>query len=176
MKFSSLVLAEFKDPSSLLSASEQVKNRGYTVFDAYAPFPIHGIEDAIGMKPTKLGWIVLFGGFLGLTFAFSLQTWVSTRAYPLVISGKPLFSFQAFVPVTFELMVLFSAFFAVFGMFKLNKLPSHYHPLFKSENFKKASSNGFFIAIESSDPLFDQHQVSEFLVSIGGSNIEYIED
>ena len=175
-KVMSLVLAEFHSPSDLLSAANKVREKGYTSFDAYAPFPIHGIEDAVGMKPTPLGWIVLLGGTLGLTFAFSLQTWVSTRAYRLVISGKPLFSFPAFIPVMFELMVLFSAFFTVFGMFHLNKLPQHYHPLFKSKNFKKASSHGFFIAVESADPLFDKHQISTFLESIGGSNIEYIED
>ncbi|RAP32755.1 DUF3341 domain-containing protein [Candidatus Marinamargulisbacteria bacterium SCGC AG-410-N11] len=168
------ILAEFKSPHDLLSAAEKLRGKGYKNFDAYSPFPIHGMDEATGIKPSILGWIVLVGGALGLSAGFGLQTWVSTSAYKIIVSGKPLFSYQAFVPVTFELMVLFAAFFTVFGMFALNKLPMHYHPLLKSKNFESVTSHGYFIAIESSDPQFNSAE--NVLIEVGGSNIEKIEE
>lgn len=170
------IIAEFKDPGALLKAAEATQAAGYKHYDAYSPFPIHGMDDAMGLGQSKLGWIVLCGGAFGLSLGFGLQTWVATTAYKLVISNKPLFSFQAFIPVTFELMVLFSAFCAVFGMFALNKLPEFYHPFFKSNNFRKATSHGFFIGIESHDPQFDQAKVETFLKGLGGDSIEVIEE
>ena len=170
------VIAEFADPGSLLKAAERIRDAGYKKFDTYSPFPVHGIEEAMGLKPTPLGWIVLCGGFLGLTGGFGLQTWVSTTAYPLTISGKPLFSFQAFVPITFELMVLFSAFFAIFGLLGLSKLPMFYHAVFKHSRMSTASSHGFLVSIESHDPLFDEEKVTSFLKEIGGSHVEVIRD
>ena len=124
------VLAEFDSPKSLYHVAQKVRDEGYTKWDAFSPFPIHGMDGAMGLKESILGWIVVIGGAVGLSFGFGLQTWVATTAYKIIVSGKPLFSYQAFVPVTFELMVLFSAFAAVFGMFILNRLPQHYHPLF----------------------------------------------
>jgi hypothetical protein len=171
-----VIIAEFKDPGALLKAAEATQAAGYKKYDAYSPFPIHGMDDAMGLGQSKLGWIVLCGGTFGLTFGFGLQTWVATEAYKLVISNKPLFSFQAFIPVTFELMVLFSAFCAVFGMFALNKLPEFYHPLFRSNNFRKVTSHGFFIGIEAEDPQFDRDKVESFLKEIGGGSIEVVEE
>jgi hypothetical protein len=170
------VLAEFNSPAALLVAAKKAKEAGYTVYDAYSPFPIHGMDDAMGLGQSKLDWIVLIGGAFGLVFGFGLQTWVATSAYKLVISGKPLFSFQAFVPVTFELMVLFAAFSAVFGMFAFNKLPQFYHPIFRSVNFRKVTSHAFFIGIESTDPLFNEKETLDFLEKIGGSSIELIKE
>ncbi len=168
------VLAEFESPRELLDAAEKLRDKGYEGFDAHSPFPIHGMDAAMGLKDTPLAWIVLGAGLTGFTVAVLLQTWVATSAYKLVISGKPLFSYQAFVPVTFELTVLFSAFAAVFGMFALNKLPLLYHSIFKSKHFLKASSHGFFISVP-----FENHKVSHkdtmmFLESIGGKNLESI--
>ena len=128
------VLAEFDSPKSLYHVAQKVRDEGYTKWDAFSPFPIHGMDGAMGLKESILGWIVVIGGAVGLSFGFGLQTWVATTAYKIIVSGKPLFSYQAFVPVTFELMVLFSAFAAVFGMFILNRLPQHYHPLFNNLN------------------------------------------
>lgn len=170
------IIAEFKDPGALLKAAEATHAAGYKNYDAYSPFPIHGMDDAMALGQSKLGWIVLCGGAFGLSLGFGLQTWVATQAYKLVISNKPLFSFQAFIPVTFELMVLFSAFCAVFGMFALNKLPEFYHPFFRSNNFRKVTSHGFFIGIESQDPQFDQSKVEAFLKDLGGDSIEVIEE
>ena len=170
------VLAEFSSPGTVYKAAESLRDSGYKAFEVYSPFPIHGMDDAMGLKPSPLGWIVLCGGFLGILTALTLQTWVATTAYKLVISGKPFFSYPAFVPVTFELMVLFSAFSAVFGMLVLNRLPQHYFPYFRSRNFKKVTSHGFFVSIDSVDPLFDKEKVGAFLSQLGGMNIEFIEE
>jgi hypothetical protein len=170
------ILAEFDSPSSLLKAAEKVRDKDYQYFDVFSSFPIHGMDAAMGLKASKLPWIVFIGGLFGLLFGFGLQTWVATTAYPVIISGKPLFSYQAFIPVTFELMILFSAFGAVFGMFALNRLPQHYHPLFKVSSFSTVTSHGFFLMIECKESQFDNNQVQNELKSYGGYNIEVVED
>ena len=169
------IVAEFSSPQSLVDAARQLKETGYTVYDAHSPFPIHGMDDAMGLQLSVLPWIVLTGGFFGVTGGFGLQTWVSTTAYPLIISGKPLFSFPAFIPVAFELMILFSAFAAVFGMFFLNKIPMLYHPVFKHSRFYKVTSDGFFISVEAEDKQFDINNTSQLLKSLGGEHIEVLE-
>eukprot|EP01043_Picozoa_sp_COSAG02_P082877 COSAG02_NODE_21010_length_806_cov_1.360679_1_plen_126_part_10 len=113
------VLAEFANPTELLLAAEKTKAAGYKHFETFSPFPIHGMDDAMGLKPSILGWIVFCGGTIGLSAGMGLQTWAQVVAYPYIISGKPLFSYPAFVPVAFELLVLFAAFATVFGMFAL---------------------------------------------------------
>jgi hypothetical protein len=172
MSEKTIILSEFPSVKALYAAAKQVRDSDYNDFDVFSPFPIHGMDDAMGLAPTKLPWLTFIGGAIGLLSGLGLQSWVATTAYPLVISGKPLFSYQAFIPITFELMVLFAAFFTVFGMFALNKLPQHYHPLFKSENFTSVTTDGFFLAIESTNP----SEVSVFLKKIGGENIELITD
>ena len=143
------LLAEFKTPKELLDAASEVRKAGYHHFEAYSPFPIHGMDDAMGLKPSYLGWIVLFGGLFGASFGFGLQAWVATKAYPLVISGKPLLSTPAFIPITFELMILFSAFSAVFGMLAINKLPLFHHPVLNTKGFEKVTTDGFFLGVEA---------------------------
>lgn len=169
------VTCEFKGPKEIYHAAEQVRDAGYKQFEVYTPFPIHGMDDAMGIKPSFLPWVVLCGGATGLLCGFGLQTWVATSAYKLTISGKPFFSYQAFVPVTFECMVLFSAFSAVFGMFIINKLPQWYHSIFKHSTFHKASSHGFFLSLEATDPLFSKEKAIEFLTRLGGTQIEVVE-
>ena len=170
-----IVLAEFKNPHDLLHAAQEVANKGYKSFDTYSPFPIHGMDDAMKLKPSILGWFVFVGGSIGLIGGFSMQTFMSLD-YKMIISGKPFASYPAFIPVTFELMILISAFSAVFGMFALNKLPQLYHTLFKSQNFKKATSDGFFLGIDSKDPLYDQDAVKKIMADLNSTNIEVIED
>lgn len=170
-----IVLAEFENPHDLLHAAQEVSKNGYKSFDTYSPFPIHGMDDAMNLKPSKLGWIVLIGGAVGLIGGMLMQVFMSLD-YKLVISGKPFASYPAFIPVTFELMVLISAFSAVFGMFALNRLPEHYHPLFKSQNFKKATSHGFFLGIDSKDKLYNQDTVKAFLNKLKPSSLEIVED
>lgn len=172
---SDIILAEFSNPADLLSAAKTISNHGYQHFDAHSPFPIHGMDDAMNLPHSKLPWIVLVGGIIGLFGGFGMQVFMSWD-YKIIISGKPFLSYPAFIPVTFEIMVLISAFATVFGMFFLNKLPEHYHPIFKSDNFRKVTSHGFFISILSSDPGYDEKKICDLLVSINGKNIEVIRE
>ncbi len=167
-------LAEFSTPAELYDACEAVRDAGYTRWDAHTPFPIHGLERAMGLKASRLPWIVLILALGGAAAGMGLQGWVSTTAYPLVISGKPLFSWPAFVPVTFELAVLGGALGAVFGMFAMNQLPTWYHPLFGKTSFERASDDGFFLSIESWDPKFDAHSTVELLERLGAKQVELV--
>ncbi len=168
------IVAEFEDPKSLLESAEKVKSLKYEKFDCHSPFPIHGLDEAMGLKDSSLGWIVIFFAFCGLFGGLALMGWTSTIGYPIIVSGKPLFAFEPFVPIMFELTILFSAFSTVFGMLGLNKLPLFYHPIFKHSTFYKASSDGFFISIESGDPQFEIEKTKDFLASLGGRNIEIV--
>lgn len=169
------ILAEFKNPAELVKAAEAVRDEGYEKFDCHSPFPVHGMDAAMGMKRSPLGFIVFAMGALGLLGGIALTWYAAVEAYPLVISGKPLFSFQAFVPIYFELTVLLSAFGAVFGMFHLNRLPKLFHNLFYSERFAKVTDDGFFISLEADDPKYDAEKSQAFFKSIGASYIELIE-
>ncbi|MBN2730922.1 MAG: DUF3341 domain-containing protein [Balneolaceae bacterium] len=170
------ILAEFRNPKELVDAAETVKESGYSEFDTYAPFPIHGMEKAMGLKESPLGWIVLGGGLIGFIGALTLMIWVMGYEYPMNISGKPLINFPIYVPITFELTVLLSAFAATFGMFALNKLPRLHNPLFNVERFKKASDDGFFICIEASDDLFEEKPVSKLFSDAGAIHVETVYD
>lgn len=167
-------LAEFKTPAALYKACERVRDAGYTHWDAHTPFPVHGLDRAMGLKRSLLPWIVLVLALGGAATGFALQTWVHMMAYPLTISGKPLFSWPAFVPITFELGVLGGALGAVFGMFALNKLPMHHHPLFESESFRRFSDDRFFISIESWDPEFDAIRTADLLQGAGATHVELV--
>ena len=170
------MIAEFDTPKQILNAASSVRKEGYVDFDCHTPFPIHGLDDAMGLKRSIVGFIVGIGCIVGATVGLTLQWWSSTIAYPIVISGKPLFSWQAFMIITFVLMVLGGAFSALLGMFHLNRLPTFYHPLFNSEQFKKATDDKFFVSIEFKDPKFDIEDTRKFLEFIGGRNIEVIEE
>src|SRR5205085_10456977 len=125
------ILAEYASPADLYQACERVRDEGFSKWDALTRFPVHGLDQAMGLRRSRLPWIVLVLGLTGAALGFLLQAWVHTSAYPLVISGKPFLSWPAFIPITFEVAVLFAAFGAVFGMFGLNQLPMHHHPLFQ---------------------------------------------
>lgn len=170
------ILAEFKNPKELIDAAKLVTKNGYKNFDTFSPFPIHGIDKAMKLPKSKLGWIVLGHGLVGLTGALSMIYFMMVYDYPLNISGKTLLNIPAWIPVTFELTILLSAFGAVFGMFFLNGLPRLNHPLFNSENFKKATDDGFFVCIESEDPQFDIEKVQSLFSEAGALNIEEIYD
>lgn len=160
----------------MLKAATRVRDAGYKKFDCHSPFPIHGMDGAMGIKRSRLGYIVGTFAFIGFSGAILLQWWVGSVAYRLVISGKPFFSYQAYVPVTFALAVILSAFSALLAMLILNKLPRLNHPLFKSEIFQTLTDNGFFVSIESVDPLFDKDKTAEFMKSIGADRIETVEN
>jgi hypothetical protein len=169
------VLAEFATPSELYHACERVRDAGFTRWDAHTPFPVHGLDRAMGLRRSPLPWIVLAMGLLGAGLGFVLQWWVHASAYPLVISGKPFFAWPAFIPITFELGILFAALGAVFGMFGLNRLPMHHHPLFTSKAFERAADDAFFISIESWDPKFDSSGTGKLLESLGARRVELVE-
>ena len=170
------LLAEFDNPGELLHAAEGVHGAGYKKFDTYSPFPIHGMDKAMGLGNSNVGWICLLGGITGLALATWLQWWTGQVDYPINISGKPFFAVEPSVPVMFELTVLFSAFAAVIGMLLLNGLPRPYNPLFYSESFSRVTDDAFFLMIATEDEKFDRQKTEELLKKLGGKNFEMIMD
>lgn len=160
------IMAEFDSPQGVLSAAERARDEGYTKMDAYTPFHVEGLTEAVGFPHTKLPMIVLAGGITGGVSGFFMQWFANVIHYPLVIGGKPFNSWPAFIPITFELTILFAAFAAVFGMLALNGLPMPYHPVFNVDRFETASRDHFFLCIESTDPKFDLVQTRSFLESL----------
>ncbi|MCH7471898.1 DUF3341 domain-containing protein [bacterium] len=169
------MLAEFENPADLVRAAEQVRKAGYRRWDAHTPFPIHGLDRAMGIRDTALGWIVLGGGIFGCLLGVLMQWWMNAVDYPYIISGKPIFSLPANIPVIFELTILFSAAGAFLGMIAFNGLPRYHHPVFYSSRFARATSDRFYISIEAGDPKFDAPETKEFLKSLGGSAFEELE-
>jgi len=170
------MLAQFNNPAHLLEAAKKLRDAGYKKFDCHSPFPIHGMDSAMGLKRSPLGYIVFIVALLSFSAGALLEWWTSAVDYPLVISGKPFFSYQAYGPVAFAIMVLCSAFVALFGMLALNKLPMFFHKLFYSAHFSKVSDDGFFVSIEASDPKFDLKTTEKFLGDIGGKNVEVVSE
>jgi hypothetical protein len=170
------LLAEFGNPADLLAAAAGVREAGYRKFDCHSPFPIHGMDQAMGLRRSPLGYIVFAVAAVALAAGVALEWWTSTVDYPLVISGKPFFSYQAYGPVAFAIMVLTSSFAALIGMLVLNRLPRFFHKLFYSRNLGKAMDDGFFVSVDSTDPNFDLQQTKNFLNSIGAKNIEVIQE
>ncbi|HCK94400.1 MAG TPA: DUF3341 domain-containing protein [Gammaproteobacteria bacterium] len=177
---------EFVDPPSILNAAEKTFNAGYKWFDCYVPFPVHGLDKAMGVKMTILPILVFFGGLTGFTLACILQIFTNSLevdfwalvpvvGYQYDVSGKPLLGPAAFVPVAFEMTVLFSALTAVFGTLVLNKLPMFYHPTLKSPEFARATDDRFYLVIESKDPQFNLDEVEAFLKSLSPNSIIELE-
>jgi hypothetical protein len=166
------VMAEFADPTSLVNAARRTYDEGYRQFEAYSPFPIHETFEAMHLEDKRVPLLVLGGGIAGLVTGLGLQAWVSAVAYPLNIGGRPYLSWPMFIPVTFELTILFAAFAAVFGMFGLNGLPMPYHPVFNVERFAvHASQDRFFLAIEAKDAKFDLDKTRTFLRGLGATEV-----
>lgn len=170
------LLAEYETPGELYEACEKVRDAGYGAWDAHTPFPVHGLEKAMGLRPSFIPWIVLVMGFSGAALGYLLQWWTSVVDYPLLISGKPHNSYPAFVPVIFELGILLGSFGAVFGMFGLNRLPTLYHSLFNSPRFSKVTDDKFFISVEARDPKYDPERTRELLQSTGATAVEEVEE
>ncbi len=169
------VMGEFSEPDELVAAGRKIREMGYTKLDAMSPFPVHGIDDAIGVPPSKLGWRVIWASAAGALTAQILIWYVGAIDYPLVIGGKPLFDFSYTIPITFELTVLFSAFGAFIGMFAMNGLPRLYHPSFKHPSAYRASDDRFLLVIEAQDPQFDPQRSAEHLRSVGADVVEVVE-
>jgi hypothetical protein len=169
------VVARFRGPADLLEAAGRLREAGYRRFDTYSPFPIHGIERAMGLGRSMVTLFTLAGGLFGLGFAHSLQWYQSAVAYPLITGGKPLNSPEAFVPISFETTILYASFGAVAGMLLLNGLPRLYHPVFRGRTFARATTDGFFLTVEAVDPKFDRRETPVALEAVGGTQIELLD-
>jgi len=168
------VLAEFKTPADVYHAAEKVRDAGYKRWDVHTPFPIHGLEHAMGIQRTILPLISGSIGLGGAAFGLVLQWWI-TKDYPIVVQGKPFAAWEPFTPVTFELGILHCAFATLIGMLALNGLPRWHHPIFNSDRFLKCSDDRFFIAIDAADAKFEPNAVRTLLQSAGAGHVELVE-
>jgi len=186
------IIAEFETVNDVMHAAKKARDEGFKYWDVHSPFPVHGIDSAMGIRPTILPWIVLICGITGtvvglaLTLGTMATDWIDLpglpgaaapiRGYRFLISGKPFNSLPAFIPVIFETTILLSAFGAVFGMLGLNRLPKLYNPLLKSNNFRRSTADRFFIEVQARDARFDKDKTAEFLKGLGAVSVELIED
>jgi hypothetical protein len=161
------LLAEFNTPEELLRAAERAYADGYRRMDAYSPFPVHGLAEAIGFHTNRLPLLVLLGGLLGAGVGFFSQYYASVIDYPINVGGRPLNSWPSFIPITFEVTILMAALAAVLGMLALNGLPQPYHPVFNVPRFALATRDRFFLGIEAGDPRFDPASTRRFLEGLG---------
>ncbi len=157
------VVAEFDTPEKLMSAAESARKAGFKKMDAYSPFPIHGLSEAIGFKDVKVPFLCFAGGLTGALFGYTLQYYVHVFDYPMNVGGKPLVSLPSMIPVTYEATILFAGLTAFFSMIALNRLPQPYHSIFNTPGFERATQDRFFLAIESADAHFDAEKVKRFL-------------
>jgi hypothetical protein len=175
------IMAEFGTPADIYHAAEAVRDAGYSKWDTFTPFPIHGMEEAMGVKRTVLPLLVAMGAFTGVGLAYLMQWWMSSADYQMVVQGKPYGSlitggWQPFVPITFELGILFAAFSSLIAMLALNGLPRWHHPLFKKERFLSSAEDRFFVCIEAGDPNFDPEKTRALLEEAGATSIELVEE
>jgi hypothetical protein len=170
------LLAQYENPAAIYAAAERVKAAGYEKWDACAPFPVHGLEKAMGVPPSKLPWAVLAVGLTGSTFMLFFQSWAMGNAYPMIVGGKPLLSIPAFVPIWYEITVLSSCVTAFLANWILNGLPQPYHPAFASKAFERVTDDKFFIMIEAEDPRFDLEKTKTLLTASGATLVEELED
>jgi hypothetical protein len=170
------LVAEFDTPADAMRAAEKVRDAGFRRWDVYTPYPVHGMDEAMGLKNSRVGWFTFIGGMTGFTAGMLMIWWMNAYDYAIPVGGKPLFSPIFAFPVAYECTILLGAFGSLFGMLILNRLPKLYHPLFKSERFSKVTHDKFFIAIESADPKFDDTETRKLLEEAGGKHIEEVRD
>ena len=168
------LLAQFTSPKDLYHACEKVRDAGFTRWDAHTPFPVHGLDEAMGLGRSRLPFVTLICGLSGAIGGFTLQLWANGLAYPILVSGKPVFNWQPYMPVTFELGVLLAAISTVVGMLAFNQLPMLFHPLFGSRTFERVTDDGFFISIESWDPKFNPIETERMLSGLGATRVELV--
>jgi hypothetical protein len=170
------LIAEFNDPHDLVHAAEAAREAGYRKMDAYTPFPVHGLAEAMHFDDWRLPWMIFFAGVAGAATGFGLQVYTSCFDYPWNVGGKPNFSWPQFIPITYELTILFAGLTAVFGMIALNGLPRPHHPIFNAPRFERASSDLFFLCIEAADGLFDREGTEQFLRSLGPQAVSEVDE
>jgi hypothetical protein len=168
------IVARFHGPGELLAAAAAARDAGYRRLDAYAPFPVHGLTEAVGVPHTRLPWFVFGAGCLGGALAFGMQVWMNAFDYPLNVGGRPLISWPSFIVPTFEVIILAAALTTVLGMFFANGLPEPYHPLFDAPGFTDASTDAFFLSIETNDPLYHPERTRAFLEELHGEDIAVV--
>jgi hypothetical protein len=169
------LLAEFETAEALVLAAQRAREAGYRKMDAYSPFPVEELSEALHLHERKLPILVLIGGLVGCAVGFGLQYYVSVIAYPVNVGGRPMASWPSFVPVSFELTILVAALCAVFGMLLMNGLPMPYHPLFNSARFSLASSHAFFLCIEAADKKFNREETLQFLRGLQAKGVDEVE-
>lgn len=169
------VMAEFETVDSALHAARETRKAGYVKWDVHTPFPVHGMDEAMGIRPTRLPWVILLMGAIGVGAAQLMQHWMNGVDYPFTISGKPLVSWPSSIPITFEMMVLFAAFTAFFAMWMANDLPRWFHPLLRKPRFARATNDRFFVAIDARDPQFDAQRTADFLRGLHPASVELVE-
>ena len=170
------LLAEYRTPADLMSAAEKFRDVGYRRWDVYTPFPVHGMDDAMGLGNSKVGWFTFFAGLSGYTLGMIMIWWMNAHDYQISVGGKPLFSPIFSFPVAYECTILLGAFGSLGGMFLLNKLPRLYNPLFSHERFSHATDDAFFLFVETSDPKFSEIETRKLLESTGSKHIEEVRD
>jgi hypothetical protein len=168
-------MAEFDNPTDAVAAARRVHEEGYRRIDAFSPYPVEELSEAIGVHNTHMPLIVLIGGILGGSAGYLMQYYLHVHYYAINVGGKPFHSWPAFIPVTFEMTVLGAALAAVFGMLALNGLPEPYHPVFNAPNFALASRDRFFVLVESADPKFDRERTAALLRSLGPREVTDVE-
>ena len=169
------IIAEFEDAPHVLEAARRTYEAGYRRIDAYTPFPVEGLSDALGQRDFYVPWIMLAGGILGGAAGFGLLYFTTVIDYRLNIGGRPLFAWPSFIPITFEMVVLTSALAGIVGMFAISGLPMPYHPVFSAPNFDLATSSRFFLCIEAEDPHFDRVKTYEFMQGLGAAQVSEVE-
>ena len=168
------LLAEYTTPEALLEAAERAHAAGFRRLDAYSPYPVEGLAEAIGFTRNAMPTIVLIGGITGAALAYAMQWFSAVVHYPINVGGKPLHSWPAFVPITFEVTILLASFAAVIGMLALNGLPMPYHPLFHVPGFAMATRNRFFLCVQADDPQFDRVETLRFLEGLGPKQVSEV--
>ncbi|MBL4575450.1 MAG: DUF3341 domain-containing protein [Opitutaceae bacterium] len=170
------LLARFDTPAAIMSAAEKVRDAGYKKWDVITPFPIHGMDGAMGLRRSRVPRFTLVGGSLGFTIGMSMIFFMNKFDYPLIVGGKPFFSPMFAFPVSYELTILLAAFGTIIGMFLLNRLPMHYHPILKYDDIHKSSDDQFFLVIENSDPEFNKAETNKLLSDVGSLEIQELEE
>jgi hypothetical protein len=170
------IMAEYTTPADAMHAAEQVRDAGFRRWDVFTPFPVHGMDKAMGLKNSKVGWFSFIGGVTGYTSGMLMIWFLNAVDYKIVIGGKPMFSPFAAFPPSYELTILLGAFGAIGGMLFLNRLPRLHHPLLKNKRFALATHDKYFVVIETSDPKFNEVETRKLLASAGSRSIELVEE
>lgn len=170
------LIASFETPAAIMAAAEKVRDAGYQRWDVHTPFPVHGMDNAMGLRRSKVPRFTLAGGLTGFTTGMLMIWWMGGVDYPLIVGGKPLFSPLFAFPPSYELTILLSAFGSIIGMFVLNRLPMHYHPVLKYEHMTRVTSDRFYVVIDARDPAYHPQKTREFLVAAGATEVSGLED